>query len=250
MAIWEQPGILSGTSPNVGPDGQKAELGLCIIHQNNVTMEWAMRFRLLQMPPYIYMLNRNQPYDTAREMVTRAVLEQGVKRVLHIDSDVLLPVNAVPLMIEWAEKFKIPFLSGLYWAKKPGPPMPAAWIKTGEKPEENKIEFMPADLSKQIGTQAIVPVDVVGAGCMLIDADVFKKLDESDPKKPYFQWGLGRHDKDGKPLRQMSEDFYFCMRCVEELDIHPHVATAIQCDHEAKVHRRGKDGELELLMRI
>jgi len=260
MAIWEQPQILSGTGQGqVAPQGDiKPELGLCILHTGQVTMEWAMRFRLLQMPPYIYMLNRNCPYDTGREMITRGVLDRDVKYIFHLDSDTLIPLNTIPLMIQWMEEFNKPLLSGVYWAKKPSkdpagnviPTMPAAWLKTGEHVEENRIDFAPIDIKPHLGTHAIIQADVVGTGCMLIKADIFKKLDESDPKKPYFQWGLGRKDINGKPLLQCSEDFYFCTRCVQELGIHPHVCTDILCDHEVMVIKRGSDGEFELTSRI
>jgi len=62
MAIWENPNILSGTSTQQQVAGaNKAELGLCIIHTGTVSTEWAMRFKLLQMPPFVYVFNRNQP---------------------------------------------------------------------------------------------------------------------------------------------------------------------------------------------
>jgi len=254
LAIWEHPEILSGPPPSqaIGGEAQvKPELGLCVIHQRTVPIEWAVRFRHLQFPPYCYMMNSNQPYDTAREMCTRGVLEKDVEWVFHLDTDTLIPVNAVPVMIEWAKKFDLPIVSGLYWAKKPGIPMPCAWYKTGENKEANRTEFQPLNIKPHLSDpnkQPLVKVDVVGAGCLLVKADVFKKLDESDPKKPYFQWGLGRKDINGFPLPQMSEDFYFCMRAIDELDIHPHVASAIRCEHICSAVKRQDDGEFELLM--
>lgn len=257
MAIWEHLHILSGVSPQVAAGAVKPVLGLCILHQGVVTTEWALRlghiFLNLQENkiPFLYMLNRNAPYDVGREMITRGALEQGVKYVFHLDTDNLIPANAIPLMMGWMEQFDKPVLSGLYWAKKPGPPMPAAWGKVGEKPEENRIEFMPIDIKPHLGTGAILQCDVVGCGCLLIKADVFKKLDKSNPNKQYFLWGLGRKDETtGKPLLQCSEDFAFCVRLVQELGIHPHVCVSITCDHIATTYRRGSDGEWELPMRV
>jgi len=151
------------------------------------------------------------------------------------------------------EELNLPVLSGLYWAKKPGPPIPAAWKIVNEVPEANRIEFMPLDIwpflkEEKKGRQGLVQVDVVGAGCLLVKADVFKKLDESDPNKPYFEWGLGRKDSNGKPLLQVSEDFYFCLRCIKELNIHPHVAVAVKCEHISTAVKRGSDGNFELLI--
>lgn len=253
MAIWEQPNILSGTSSQQQASGNvKAEVGLCIIHTGTVSTEWAMRFKLLQIPPFVYVFNRNQPYDTAREQCTRAVLQnKDVKWVFHLDTDVLIPIDAVPKMIEYANQLNLPVLSGLYWAKKPGQSMPAAWIKTGEDKQENRYNFSPIDVKPHMKTGAILPVDVVGAGCLLVKREIFEQLDKSNPNKPYFQWGVGRkNDETGKPLLQMSEDFYFCTRVVEELKIHPHLCTNVICDHICTVYKRGEDGEFELSTRM
>jgi len=242
MPFWENPDIFSGTIPSNVPGGAiEPELGLCVLHQGTVPTPWA--FRLVQMarfmPPFIYMTNRNQPYDTGREQITRACLDRKVKWIFHLDTDVLMPIDGIKKMIEWSEKFKLPLLSGLYWAKKPIK-MPCAWLKIGEHPEEKKYDFAPVDVEPHMEKGSIVPVDVTGAGALLINADVFRKLDESDPNKPYFQWGVGR-----KGLWQMSEDFYFCMRCKNELDIQVHLATAVKCDHMMMMNRRGDNGELE-----
>lgn len=258
MAVWEHPELISGTSPQVATGAMKPELGIVIIHTGTVSTEWSLRLAHVFLNlhenriPFAYFLNRNQPYDTARELATRGALSQGVKYIFSVDTDVLIPANTVPLMIQWMEQFDKPVLSGLYWAKKPGPQMPAAWVKTGEKPEENRIEFMPIpDVKSRVGTGAIMQCDVVGAGCLLVKADVFKKLDESNPNKPFFQWGLARKDKEGKPLLQVSEDFYFCTRVIQELGIHPFLCTSIPCDHVCDtVIRRGNDGEFEIPMRM
>jgi len=240
MPYWENPEIFSGNLPSNIPGGAvKPELGLCVLHQGYVPTDWS--FRLVQMsrfmPPYIYMTDRNQPYDTAREQVTRACMDRGVEWIFHLDSDVLMPLDGIIKMIEWSKKFKLPLMSGLYWAKKPQK-MPCAWLKVGEHPEEKKYDFAPLNVEPHIEKGSIVPCDVTGAGALLIHADVFRKLTESDPEKPFFQWGVGRPG-----LWQMSEDFYFCMRCKNELDIQVHLATAVQCNHKMEVYRDGKTGE-------
>lgn len=253
MAIWEQPQILSGTDAVVGAGSVKPEIAIIILHTGHVTTQWAMRYKLMKFPHFIYLPMSNQPYDTSREMATRMALAHNVKYVFHLDSDLLCPINTVPILIQWMEELNLPVLSGLYWAKKPGPPMPAAWKIVNEVPEANRIEFMPLDIwpflrEEKKGRQGVVPVDVCGTGCMLIKADVFKKLDESDPNKPYFEWGLGRRDKEGKPLQQVSEDFYFCLRCIKELNIQPHLAVPVKCDHISTTVKRGADGNFDLLI--
>ena len=261
MAYWDQPQIMSGYINQPQNMQGKPKVAICILHTGSVSIKWAMRTALLfsylssKNIFFSYLLSSNQPYDNSREMLTRSALQGGAEYIFHYDTDCLIPLNSIELMIEWAEKYNLPVISGLYWAKKPGEPMPAAWFKTKEYPEENKIDFAPLDIKKSLeknpGKQPIIPVDVTGAGCLLVKREVFEKLDKSDPDSPYFLWGLGRNYKCPKcgskgPLPQMSEDFYFCTRCVKELNIKPHLATAIRCDHLAEVKRRGEDGVFEL----
>jgi len=260
MAIWDEPNALSGTAEPVIQNNIKPEIGICMLHTGNVTMEWAIRtahvFMHLQniKKPFIYLLNKNQPYDTAREVITRRALEVGCKYIFHYDSDVLIPVNTIEVLIQWMEKFDLPILGGLYWAKKPQK-MPAAWLKIAEHKDQNRCDFAPVDVKDYIETNSIVKTDVTGAGCLLIRRDVFEKLDKSNPNLPYFQWGLNRQylcPKCGSHgnLPMMSEDFFFCQRAVNELNIHPHVAFGVKCDHIATVVRRGEDGEFDLQLKV
>ena len=125
--------------------------------------------------------------------------------------------------------------------------MPAAWLQTSEDLEKGVIHYQSLNVDPYLDKNALLQVDVVGAGCLLIKADIFKKLDKSDPNKPYFQWGLGRRDINGKPLLQISEDFYFCHRIVKELGIQPHLSTAIKCDHLCcPAKKSAADGKLRL----
>jgi hypothetical protein len=254
MAIWERTDILSGPKsgeqqPGMPPPGFKPVVGLCMIHTGFVTMAWATMFRHLNVGhPYTFMHSSNMPYDCSRELITREVLKQGVKWVFHLDTDVMPPPEAIPVLIKLAEENDKPFLSGLYWAKKREPfAMPAAWVKVGEDKEQNRINYQPLNVQNYLDKNALIACDVIGAGCMLVRADIFKKLDESNPNLPYFQWGLNRRDPLGKNLPQLSEDFFFCKRTIEELGIHPHLATMIKCGHICEAIKRPQDGVLELL---
>jgi len=255
MAIWEKPGILSG-EVNLGTNGdEKPVVGICMIHTGDVRFKWAMNWGETSRSvgyPYVYFHNSNQPYDGAREVTTRACLERGVEWVFHYDTDVILPPNTIPNMIHLAKEQNKDIISGLYWAKKPEPTpiMPAAWLQIGEDLEKMTVQYQHMDMTKlkpYLSQNALLQCDVVGAGCLLIKADVFKKLDKSNPNLPYFQWGLGRRDPTGKPLLQVSEDFYFCHRATHELKIYPHLATAIKCGHICSdAEKSAADGVLRL----
>jgi len=252
MAIWETPEVLSGTGQTATPGKQpiKAEVAICIIYAGPVTMEWAYTFRRLNIGyPHIYLFNSNMPYDCARETITRSALAHGVKWLFFLDSDVCpVDLDAVPKLIELSKTKKLPVLSGLYWAKKrENHPIPCAWNKIGEDKEKNTIAYGEMPITPYLDQNALIPCDVAGAGCLLVDAEVFKKLDKSNPNLPFWQWGLTRKDKDGKPLQQLSEDFYFFERCRTELNIQAHVSTLVKAHHICYSRKNANNGEFELL---
>jgi hypothetical protein len=253
MNIWDNPELLSGlTQTQIQPASVKPFLGLGIIHTGIVTFDWAMNFRYLNIPwNHVYFHGSNMPYDCSREMVVRNILkDHQVEYIFFLDTDVVLQRDGLVQLVQLAQQHNKPLVSGLYFAKKRDPtPMPCAWIKTGENLAEGRIEYRSFDIKPYLNQNALIEVDVAGAGCLLIKSDIFKKLDESNPNKPYFQWGLTRKDENtGKPLLQLSEDFYFMDRCARELNIKPHLSTAVKCDHYLMPvgKRRASDGELEL----
>lgn len=251
MAIWETPELLSGTvATQTSGQLPQTEIGLSIIHTGTVSFTWAVNFRALQIPwSHAYMFNSNMPYDCAREITIRSLLPYKPKWIFSLDTDVLPPTDAIIKLVKLAEEQNKDIVSGLYWAKKREQfNMPAAWVKTGEDKEGNKNIYSAVDISKWLNTNALITCDVVGAGCLLTRTSVFEKLEQSDPKKPFFQWGLTRKDENtGKPLLQLSEDFYFCHRCATELNIYPHLATDVKCGHICMTQKRPSDGAFELI---
>ena len=248
MAIWEIPGALSGDA-KAGEQKIQPYVGVCIIHTSDVSTEWAFNFRHLNFGyPYIFFHGGNMPYDCSRELITRECLKNKVKWIFHLDTDILMDVNALPTLIQLAEANNLPVLSGHYFAKKREEiPISCAWVKTGFNAELNQPQYAAFDIKPYMDKNALIAVDVVGAGCLLVRADVFERLDKSNPNLPYFQWGLGRKDPQGKPLMQNSEDFYFCERIKQELNIQPHLSTLVKCGHICRCQKRPQDGKLELI---
>jgi hypothetical protein len=253
MAIWETPEILSGPTPTMSAIGDaKPQVGLGLIHTGVVPFDWAISFRYLNIPfNHVFMHGSNMPYDCSREMVVKGLLGYNVEWVFFLDTDVLPPRDAVPQLMALSQQQNKPVVSGLYWAKKKEEtPMPCAWIEIGRDPAKNQVSYksIENEVKQYLDKNALLEVDVCGAGCLLIKADIFKKLDASNPNKPYFQWGLTRKDElTGKPLPQQSEDFYFCER-LKEIGVKPHLATAVKCDHLLfpTGRRRAADGRIEL----
>lgn len=248
MAIWEIPGALSGDA-KAGQPAVQPYVGVCIIHTSEVSSEWAFHFRHLNFGyPYIFFHASNMPYDCSRELITRECLKNKVKWVFSLDTDVLMPTDGLVQLIQLAEANNLPVLSGVYWAKKREPiPIPCAWVKTGYNAELNQPQYAAFDIKPYMDKNALIAVDVVGAGCLLVRADVFEKLDQSNPNLPFFQWGLNRKDPQGKPLLQTSEDFALCERIKNELNLPIHVSTLVKCGHICRCQKKPDDGTLELI---
>lgn len=231
MAIWEQPELMKQQTP---------EIALCIPHQQIVTIQWALMFRQLQLPPHIYFFNGGMPVDVAREQMVRSALKRNPKYIMFIDTDnVPESPDAVLILKQIAEQKNLDIVSGLYWARKRDTNQPAAWKIIGR--EGNTVKFAPVIVEEHIPKGNIIEVDAVGMGFCLIKTEVFKKLEKKNPGKPFFEWGLLR-----PRLPQVSEDFNFCLRCIEETSTHPHVATSVLVKHICIAEKTGKTGELKL----
>jgi len=96
-------------------------------------------------------------------------------------------MNVVPKLIELSKSKNLPVVSGLYWAKKrENVAIACAWNKVSEDKEKNMIQYGQLNIEQYLSQNALIPVDVAGAGCLLVKADVFKQLDESNPKLPHL----------------------------------------------------------------
>lgn len=253
MAIWEEKtGEIKGINPQEkNKKKQKPELALCIPHQSTVNIAWALAFKHLQFPSrYAYFLNRNKPYDVAREEMTRDALKADPEYLFYLDSDTYCQdPQAVMKLINISKEKNMPIVSGLYWAKKQNMNVPSAWIIDENRTKGRDIKYNAIDIAPHVEKNNIVEAHVVGMGFCLIHKSVFEKLIEKNPEKPFFRWGWGRQDDELEYLDiyNTSEDFNFFMRTHNELNLHPYVVTGIQCHHICTGQKNGKDGHLELM---
>lgn len=205
-------------------------LAICVPHTGEVTSEWAMKFRTLQVPPgtQIFM-SRGMPIDVTRETMINEVLKFGYQWVFFLDSDIILPDGAIDKLFS----HNFPFINGLYKAKKPNGFFWGAWMEV-ETPEGAKA-FAPID--KWDGR--VIEVNVIGCGCMLVHRSVFEKIKEMYPKLPLFFWSKDRNpevlDAMGIPdpiMREVSEDFWFCL-LAKKCGFPVLVDTEVKCKHLA-----------------
>jgi hypothetical protein len=243
---WEQRPLEAQPAQPTIPE---AEVALIIPHQAWVTLEWAVAFKDLQLPTYRRYFNKGYPWDVARETMTRGALKDGCKYLFYLDSDVICndPQTFLKLKAVMDERNQ-GIVSGLYYAKK-DPPIPAAWIfgpSEGRNISFNIIE--PAKMKEYTANNNLLEVSVVGLGCCLVRRDVFEKLDQKFPGRPYFRWGCEHTDEELMMYDNFrtSEDFNFVIQC-DRVGFRPQLACGLVCDHAVDGKHNRMDGHLEHL---
>jgi glycosyltransferase involved in cell wall biosynthesis/ubiquinone/menaquinone biosynthesis C-methylase UbiE len=148
-------------------------------------------------------------YDEARNDCVEAAYRKGVKYLLFIDDDVMVPLDALPKLMA----HKTDVVTGVYWMKK-FPPQPLIFEKLGDGPI---YDFNPGD---------VLEIEGGGLGCCLVDMKVFDKLE-----KPYFKCDWTHIDKTGRKFKvPVGEDHYFYIKS-KEAGFKILCDTNILCDH-------------------
>ena len=180
------------------------------------TMSWAAGLRRLIIPgPFqeVHFIS-GMPYDHARNQACMRFLESGAEWLFSIDSDVIAPRDAIPRLISRGK----PVISGIYARRSPPVGIPVM-IKDGRWVTE-----YPAN--------ALIEVDVVGAGLLLIHRSVIERLPPIDPEigRAWFSWRVDRQHL-LPPGEGMSEDFCFCKQVRDKLKIPIVVDTSVVAAH-------------------
>lgn len=161
-------------------------------HRDNVTMEWSLGFRNLQVNvPAMFTTSRGTPIDMARGEIVRSALDAKCEWIFFLDTDVTCPPDIIPRLMA----HNLPIVTGVYYTRAP-PIEPAIWHEvhpTGKR----AVQFQPGQM---------VEADFIGMGCCLIHTSVFKNI-----SKPYFEWTLSFVDPENPGIGR-SEDFEFCKK--------------------------------------
>jgi hypothetical protein len=180
-------------------------------------MAWAVGFRNLVIPGSFTCLS-GMPFGHARNTGCLKLLELGWDWLFFLDSDVILPHDAIPRLMAHRK----PIVSGLYYRRN----NPICPVMLRNNPEGGRTwitEYKIPDLME---------VDFVGSGCLLIHRDVImamKPVVGNTNCNRWFEWKVDREDLD--PKERMSEDFSFCERARKELAVKIFVDTSVQCKH-------------------
>lgn len=186
-----------------------------ILHTGVVSFAWAANFRRMKIPGPDPIGLSGYPFDHARNVGAKMMLDTKAEWLFFLDSDICTPVDCVERLIARGK----PVISALYCRRSPPQGVPVArkngqWLTTIPGP----------------GQDPLVEVDLVGTGALLIHRTVLEQLPAHRPGKPWFDW---RVDLQGfiPAERAMSEDFCFCQSVRENLNIPIILDTSIRCRH-------------------
>jgi GT2 family glycosyltransferase len=173
---------------------------------------FASALRLLEIPADQYSVLYVEGADVA---YARNLLAEKAKDVadyiMFLDDDVLPPMNTITKLLSHQKDV----VSGLYFAKQE-PYFPQIYLKNKEVAERY-------DCVEGYQKDSLIEIDSCGGGCLLIKAEVFKKL-----KRPYFQYV-----PKGENNPRKGEDFYFCEKA-KEAGYKIFCDTSIICKHIGK----------------
>lgn len=161
---------------------------LCgILHVETTSVAWALALRNLDIPGPIIPLT-GMPFDHARNSAVQHMLSGPFQWMFFLDSDVAPPRDAVRRLLAHRQ----PIVSGLYARRSP--------------PEGIPVMLKDGKWIRDYQPNALVEMDLVGAGCLLVHREVFEKVPPQRPGHPWFDWrvNMAGHLPPGECL---SEDF-------------------------------------------
>lgn len=195
---------------------QQNQVVVEILHTEHTSVAWALGLRNLIVPGHILPLT-GMPFDHARNAGAQACLESGADWLFCYDSDIIPPHDAIVRLISRQK----PIISGVYHRRSPPYGIPVMMKPVGMW----IVDYPP---------NAIISVDVVGSGCLLIHRSVLERM-QPDPRRPekrWFDWRVDCKGLEGAVVEEcLSEDFSFCARARKEYGYEILVDTSVQCKH-------------------
>lgn len=191
-----------------------------ILHTEITTLAWSFGVRNLQIPGrddlrkfYPFMPVAGQPFDMGRNSICQRALDLGCQYVFMLDSDVVCPPDTIPRLIAHNQ----PLISGVYYRRSPPLGVPVM-LRDGQY-----IQHYPIP--------AVIPVDLVGAGCLLLRRDFLERIPPQRPGKRWFDWRVDLIGVPGVDPGGCKSEDYTLMEWAKKNGWQPVVDTSIQCRH-------------------
>jgi len=209
---------------------------ICVASVGDVSYEWSCAFADLwaNRPPGTGRRKLGSyVVDIAREHGAADAVESGFKWVFFLDSDVIVPADAIQRLLAHNK----PIVSGFY-SRRHNPIHPLLLRRAPNNGEFAVVTGYPPG--------SLVDVDLVPSGCLLISTNVFRRV-----PRPWFFYTDGRViDIGGQSIllpNGVSEDYYFSLRAAS-FGFRACVDTALKCGHKGRFNVLPRDdGGYELL---
>lgn len=180
------------------------------------------------------------PMDANRNRFVTDSLASGADYLFFMDMDQTFPADALLNLFEVISDER-PIVSGMYYLKKePYSPVMGRYVDWEDdmiphKDEFDKLGFIHPDGRQIVRWRSFTyfdkttpfRADVIGLGCVLMKADIFKKL-----KAPYFSYNAD--PRPGLGHFTMDEVMSFCAQCAKN-DIPIYIDPRVQCGHITSV---------------
>lgn len=149
---------------------KKGEVLVCIPYKQNFSAKFVKGLMALDYPEgfaHSIYFETGQPVDVARNMMVSNALQRNCTHVLFLDQDIILKQNTLTDLHE----AQFPICSAVYFSRAP----PYNVVSNINTKPVSRDDLM-TRLEKAPQHRAYMEVHEVGAGCMLVDMRVFKRL--------------------------------------------------------------------------
>lgn len=164
--------------------------------------------------------------DESRNMMAQAALDEGCDYLFMVDSDTVVPRDALLNLME----HDVDVCIG-YYVRGNSDDGRTSVIEIGHP--NYRVSYYDGEIAEMRDAgDVLVKVKGGGMGCALVKTRVFREL-----AKPWFKYDRLAN------ARTIGEDYYFCQRCHQH-GIPVYMDTRVACDHlKLQVKKTMKEGE-------
>jgi hypothetical protein len=170
-----------------------------------VPVQFFDAFAFMEKPDYVLVRMNNGPVDTLRNDIVRKALSIEATKLIMLDTDMIYHPKTIPNLLAR----NLPIVGGLSFRRYP--PFDSIMLKLKDTGYESINEWEEGEL---------VEVDATGAGCIMYDMGVFRKMPD-----PWF-----RFRKDPHIGLSIGEDIGFCQE-LKAAGYKIFVDTSVPSDH-------------------
>jgi len=171
-------------------------------------------YALMEKPEHVFIHADNGPIDTLRNDIVKKALMAGATRLIMLDVDMIYHPQTITRLLS----HKLPVVGGLTFRRYP--PFDALMLKV--KPINEHVNGY--ESVEEWGKNELIEVDATGAGCLMFDMEIFKKM-----PRPWF-----RFQKQEETGSVIGEDIGFCQE-LKAAGYRIFVDTSIPSDHLTRI---------------